>query len=178
VQLEIPLEATRRAMEIARRAGAKVILDPAPARDVEDYFYLNSHVVTPNETEASILSGVEVTDLRTAREAAAVIRRRGARTVAVTLGEKGTLLSSDSGVLHFPPSRVKAVDTTAAGDAFAGALAVFLGEGRPLEEAVRLAGAAGALCATRLGAQPSLPSRKEIDEFVSSSPPPKPVSVL
>lgn len=191
LQLEIPVKVTRRAMKIARDSGKTVILDPAPACAIEDYFYENADIITPNETEASILSGVEVTDLASACRAASVMHDRGARAVVVTLGDKGALLSAVQGsgftahgsgfaektVLHFPPRRIKAVDTTAAGDAFAGALAVFLGEGCSIADAVKLAGAAGALCATRRGAQPSLPARKDFDEFIAKNPVPEPVAL-
>lgn len=173
LQLEIPMKVNRRTINMAKAAGRKIILDPAPACAIEDYFFENVDIVTPNETEAAILCGVEVADPASAREAALVMHARGAKTVVVTLGEKGVLLSEPDRAAHFPPYVIRAADTTAAGDAFAGALAVFLGEGKPLEEAVSLAGAAGALCATRIGAQPSLPSREELEGFLKSTEAPE-----
>lgn len=116
---------------------------------------------------------MEVTGPAAAREAALAMRERGAKTVIITMGEKGVLLSEPERSLHFPPYKIKAADTTAAGDAFAGALAVFLAEGNALEKAVGMASAAGALCATRIGAQPSLPSRAELEKFLNSSETPK-----
>ncbi|MEW6200946.1 MAG: ribokinase [bacterium] len=177
LQLEIPMKVNRYAIKLAKQLDKKIILDPAPACAVEDYFYENVEIMTPNETEAAILSGVDVKDVESARKAARVMHERGARTVVVTLGDKGTLLSEGERATYFPPCRIKAVDSTAAGDAFAGALAVFLGECYPILDAVKLAGAAGALCATKLGAQPSLPSRREFDDFLHQVTPPEPVGV-
>jgi ribokinase len=119
-------------------------------------------VLTPNETEASLLTGMRVTDVPSAKRAARALRRRGVRTVIVTLGAKGALVASEAGVDWVRGFKVKAVDTTAAGDVFSGALAVRLAEGRPLREAVRFAHAAAAISVTRAGAQPSIPTRREI----------------
>ena len=177
LQLEIPMKVNRYAVKLAKQLKKRIILDPAPACALEDYFYENVDIMTPNETEAAILSGVDVVDVKSARKAALVMHERGASTVVVTLGDKGTLLSEGKKATYFPPCRIKAVDSTAAGDAFAGAFAVWLGEGYPIEKAVKLAGAAGALCATKLGAQPSLPSRKEFDDFLKQVSPPEPKTV-
>ncbi|MFH1538742.1 MAG: ribokinase [bacterium] len=169
IQLEIPMKVTRQTIKMARAAGKRIILDPAPACALEDYFFENVDIMTPNETEASILSGVDVSDPATAREAALAMHDRGAKTVVVTMGEKGVLLSERDRAVHFTPYKIKAADTTAAGDAFAGALAVFLGEGNPMDKAISLAAAAGALCATKIGAQPSLPSRVELEDFLKAN---------
>lgn len=165
VQLELPFKVNGYAVKKGRALGKRVILDPAPACALEDFFYQCSDIMTPNETEASILSGVQVVDIKSAEEAARAIAKKGCRTVIVTMGEKGTLLLHGGEAEHFKPVKIEAVDTTAAGDAFTGSLAVFLGQGHPIDEAVRLAGIAGALSATRLGAQPSLPTRKEFERF-------------
>lgn len=170
LQLELPFKLNSYAIKKAKKMGKRVILDPAPACALEDHFYTNADIMTPNETEATILSGVEVSDVETAEKAARVIAKRGCGTVIVTLGDDGALLFHNGGARHFPPARVRAVDTTAAGDAFTGSFAVFLGQGKPIEEAVRLAGLAGALSATRLGAQPSLPTREEFERFVREYP--------
>jgi ribokinase len=165
LQLEIPMKVNRRAVETARKLGKKVILDPAPACVLEDFFFENVDIVTPNETEATLLSGEEVTDVASAERAAREIARRGVRTVIVTLGEQGALVCQDGDCQLFSPYSIKTVDTTAAGDAFTGSLAVWLGEGFPLDEAVRRACMVGALTASRLGAQPSLPSRADFESF-------------
>lgn len=168
IQLEIPMKVNRQVVKIARSAGKTIILDPAPACAIEDYFYENVDIMTPNETEAGLLSGVPVTDIPSAKRAAAVMRERGLRIAVITMGGNGVLLDNGGRVKHFPPFEVRAADTTAAGDSFAGTLAVRLAEGVPLEDALVTAAAAGALCATKIGAQPSLPNRAELEAFISA----------
>ena len=166
VQLELPFKVNGYAIRKGKALGKRVILDPAPACPLEDYFYTNTDIMTPNETEASILSGIPVKNLTSAEKAARAIAAKGCPTVIITLGGKGALLWHEGDSLHFPPVEVRPVDTTAAGDAFTGSLAVFLGQGQPIEEAVRLANIAGAMAATRFGAQPSLPSLKDFNAFI------------
>lgn len=169
LQLEIPMKANERAVKIAKKHNRPVIMDPAPACALEDFYYKNVSIMTPNETEARLLSGIDVVDAASAEAAAREIAARGLDTVIITMGGNGTLVLKDNEARHFPPVKVQVKDTTAAGDAFTGSLAVFLAEGKPLNEAVRLAGAVGALSATRLGAQPSLPDRKSFEEFLSKN---------
>jgi ribokinase len=169
LQLEIPMRVNERAVKIARKHGIPVIMDPAPACALEDFYYKNVTIMKPNETEAQILSGIDVTDAESAEAAAREIAGRGVQTVIVTLGGGGALLLNDNKAEHFPAVKVEVVDTTAAGDAFTGGFAVFLAEGKPMAEAIRLANYVAALSATRLGAQPSLPSRSAFEEFYKNN---------
>jgi ribokinase len=166
MQLETPLETVQAAAELAARAGVRVILNPAPAQPLPDRLLQLVSILTPNETEAELLTGIAVTDEATAAKAAEKLRARGVETVILTLGARGAFVATASLkelVLGF---EVKAVDTTAAGDVFNGALAVALGEGRALLEAVRFANAAAAISVTRVGAQPSAPQRNEIEALL------------
>jgi ribokinase len=170
MQLEVPLAAVERAAAIAAAAGVPVILDPAPAPDAGLPAALLAHVtcLKPNEREAERLTGVRVIDVASATRAAADLRARGPRTVIVTLGAAGAVLVDDAGARHMPAHRIVAVDTTAAGDAFTGALATAVGRGGSWDDAVRLALAAGASAATRMGAQPSLPTEAECAAFLAA----------
>jgi len=167
VQLELPLKVNLHAVVKSKKLGRRVILDPAPACALEDDFYKNSDIMTPNETEAAILSGIEVIDAESAEKAARIISSKGCPTVIITLGANGSLVLDQDKAAHYPAPKINAVDSTAAGDAFTGSLAVFLSEGRPLDEAVQLAGFCGALTASKLGAQPSLPSRSDVAAFAA-----------
>jgi ribokinase len=168
MQLEVPLAAVERAATIARAAGVPVILDPAPAPDggLPAALLRNVTCLKPNESEAERLTGISVSDLASAERAARALQGLGPRTVIITLGSQGALVVDEAAVHHVPAYRVTAVDTTAAGDAFTGAFATAVGAGTALEEAVRRAAAAGALAATRMGAQPSLPTRDEWEAFL------------
>ncbi len=166
LQLETPLATVQTAAEIASRAGVPVILNPAPAQPLPDRLLRLVTVLTPNETEAEALTGIRVTDDASAARAAARLRKRGVATVILTLGARGAFVAADGIAQRVAGFKVRAVDTTAAGDIFNGALGVALGEGRPLLEAVRFANAAAALSVTRLGAQPSAPTRREIDRML------------
>jgi ribokinase len=166
LQLEIPFETVEAA---ARRAGSgriPVILNPAPARPLDDDLLRRVTVLTPNEHEAGLLTGIPVEDERGAREAARILRGRGAGTVVITLGDRGAYASAAGFEGLVPAFRVDPVDTTAAGDVFNGALAVALAEGTALPEALRFASAAAAISVTRPGAQPSAPTRAEIDALL------------
>jgi len=165
LQLEIPLEVVQCVAALAARAGVPVILDPAPAPDLPLPGSLLGHVtyLTPNESEASQLTGVAVEDESSARQAAQVLLEQGARNVVVTLGPKGALVAAGDETLFVPARAVEARDSTAAGDAFNGGLAVALAEGQSIGDAVRQASLVAAVSVTRMGAQPSLPTREEID---------------
>ena len=170
MQLETPLETVEAAAAIAAKAGVRVILNPAPARPLPDSLLKLVSILTPNETEAELLTGIEVTDESAAAKAADKLRSRGAQTVILTLGPRGAFIADKTGKQLVPGFKVKAVDTTAAGDIFNGALAVALAEGKPLPCAVRFANAAAAISVTKLGAQPSAPTRQEIEKFLKTKP--------
>jgi ribokinase len=163
LQLEVPDDAVLRAAEIGRSSGALVCLDPAPVRPVPEALYGLVDVIDPNEVEAQALTGIEIRTAEDAGRAAAALRRRGPRLAVVKMGERGAYYLTDETAGHVPALPVDAVDTTAAGDVFAAALGVALGEGRPAAEAVRFATRAAGLKVTRMGAQPGMPSRAEVD---------------
>lgn len=167
LQLETPLASAIEAARLAKQAGALVVLNPAPAQVLPEALLKNVDWLTPNEHEAMLLSGIKVFDLESARCAARFLRAQGPRAVILTLGAAGAFVSSPDFEDLVPGFQMKAVDTTAAGDVFNGALAVRLAEGASLREAVRFAHAAAALSVTRLGAQPSIPFRSEIDSLLA-----------
>ncbi len=167
LQLEVPLETVSAAAQMAAERNVPVILNPAPARDLPDELLKTVSVLTPNETEAELLTGVEVTDETSARQAADRLLARGVKTVIVTMGARGALVRSAEICELVPTLQVEPVDTTAAGDVFNGALAVGLAEKKPLLEAVRFANAAAALSVTKLGAQPSAPTRQAVEQLLN-----------
>jgi ribokinase len=166
VQLETPLATVMAAAAAAAKARVPVILNPAPARPLPNSLLKLVSILTPNETEAELLTGIKVTDDTAAAKACAKLRSRGVRTVILTLGERGVFLAGVDGQGLVPGFKVKTVDSTAAGDIFNGALSVALAEGKALLDAVRFANAAAALSVTRLGAQPSAPTRAEVEKFL------------
>lgn len=159
-QLEVPLPP----VEAASRAK-RFILNPAPARPLPDSLLAGCFALTPNESELRALTGIEATDEDACRAAAHRLLDRGVQNVVATLGDRGCYWASAEGERHFPAPPVAAVDTTAAGDAFNGALALFVAEGRDLANALALANCVGALSVTRRGAQASMPDRNELRRF-------------
>jgi ribokinase len=158
LQLEVPLATVRRAAEIARQGGARVILNPAPAQPLSDEMLALVDILIPNESETALLTGLPVDELADAGAAASSLHASGIGAVILTLGERGALLSQDGETRLFPAFAVeRVVDTTAAGDAFVGGLATAVATGKSLPEAVTWGNAAGALAVTQVGAQPSLP---------------------
>jgi ribokinase len=165
VSLEVPLPTARRALEGARRHGAVTILNPAPLPEGGLDFLDLADYVTPNETEAERLTGLTLAGLDDAARVAAAVRARGAAYAVLTLGAAGAFADGPAGGVHAPAFAVTAIDTTGAGDAFNGALAVALAERRPLPDALRFANATAALACTRRGAQPSMPRRAEVERL-------------
>lgn len=163
MQLEIPMETVEYAARMMKEQGKRVILNPAPAQALSDNLLRDLYMIIPNETEAEILSGIQVTDWESARKAADIIRAKGVEIVVITLGSKGALIRDKNEYCEVPVSKVEAVDTTAAGDTFCGALCVALAEDKSVLEAVRFANKSASISVTRMGAQASLPYRKEVD---------------
>lgn len=170
-QLETPSALTAHITARGRAHGMTVILDPAPAAELDAAIWGNIDIVTPNETEASLISGIEVTDAASAERAGRWFRTQGVGAAVITLAGQGSCLVTAEGCSVIPPYPVEAVDTTAAGDAYAGYLGAALANGLTLADAVRLATAAGALTVTKQGASPSLPHRAEVDAFLAEREP-------
>lgn len=162
LQLEVPVAATVTAAQVAAQSGLQVILDPAPAATLPEEVWQHVDVVTPNESEATALTGVRVVDPTTARAAAAWFLDRGVRQVLITLGGRGAVRVAADACVSYEPPAVEVVDTTAAGDAFSGVLGAAMAVGMDIDQACRLGTAAGALAVTRIGASPAIPSRDEI----------------
>ena len=162
-QLEVPAETTLEALRLARQAGVRTLLNPAPAVPIGDELLAHSDILCPNETEAELLTGRPVPTLAEAETAARLLQDRGARTVVLTLGERGALvLDGPRPAVHVPATPVRAIDSTGAGDAFIGSLATFLAEGQPLLRSVRWANAVAAISVTRIGTQVSFPHRVDV----------------
>lgn len=166
MQLETPLITIELMAKIAHLAGKRVILNPAPAHPLPDSLLAHVTMITPNETETEVLTGIAVNTEDDARKAAAVFHEKGVEQVVITLGSKGAFISDSSGMRILEGFVVRPVDTTAAGDVFNGALVTALLEGNEMNDAVRFAHGAAAIAVTRLGAQPSIPTRKEVDQFL------------
>ncbi len=170
MQLETPLNAIIKAAKLAKQQGTRVVLNPAPAQPLPDELLAYVDIITPNETEAELLTGVTVTDEKSAVESARVFHAKGIPTVLITLGSKGVYVSEQGNGRIIAGFRVEAKDTTAAGDTFNGGLITALLEHKPMAEAIRFAHAAAAISVTRKGAQPSIPSRAETLAFLVQQP--------
>lgn len=168
MQLESPIETVTYAARMAAEAGVKVVLNPAPAPDkpLPEELMRSLYLITPNRSEASRLSGIEVKDMESAREAAKAILDRGPQGVIITLGGDGSLVYDGQEFTFIEATKVEAVDTTAAGDTFNGVLATMVAEGRNLIDAAREASLAAAISVTRMGAQPAAPTRAEVAAMV------------
>ncbi|MDP8099723.1 ribokinase [Pasteurella atlantica] len=168
MQLETPLETIINATQIAYQNGVKVVLNPAPARTLPDELLQHLFMITPNETEAELLTGIKVTDEQSAQQAAQVFHKKGIEYVLITLGSKGVYCSHQNQGEIIKGFKVNAIDTTAAGDTFNGALLTALLEQESMTEAITFAHAAAALSVTKKGAQSSIPSREDVMKFLQS----------
>lgn len=166
LQLEIPLDTVVYAARIGKSMGLTVMLDPAPPCSLPGELVRSCDIITPNEHEASFLTGREVTDIRSARLAASDLLAMGARCAIVKIGKDGVLVARDNQFHYIPGHKVDVVDTTAAGDTFSGAMATGICQGMTIPEAARFANAAAAISVTRKGAQTSMPTRDEIERFL------------
>jgi ribokinase len=164
-QLEIPWEVNRHAISLAKSQGLTVVLDPAPASNPEPTAWELINIVTPNESEAHSLTGIEVTDEQSAKKAGQWFLDQGVENAIITMGGSGVVLVNKQETRMFAAPKVQAVDTTAAGDAFAGYLGALLAEGTSLEEAIKVAVKAASISVTKLGASSSLPTRAQVDGF-------------
>ena len=164
IQLEIPLETVEYAIQTAAELGVRVILNPAPAAQIDEKYLKYVYLLTPNESECALLTGRPVLNGTDAAAAAETLLNKGVKNVIVTCGSRGALVKNADTCAVVPACRVSAVDTTAAGDVFNGALTVALAEGLPLLDAARFATHAAALSVTRIGAQSSIPTRREVDD--------------
>ena len=163
MQLETPLETVEHAALLAKQLGKKVILNPAPAHPLPESLLRNLYMLIANETEAEYISGIQITDMNSVARAADIICGKGVENVVITLGSKGAFVKERGAYHQVQGLKVKAVDATAAGDTFCGALCVALAEGRSITEAVEFANRAAAITVTRMGAQSSLPYRREVE---------------
>ncbi|CAH0997585.1 Ribokinase [Emticicia aquatica] len=163
LQLEIPIPTVEFSIKKCFEKGAKVILNPAPAQVLDESVFKYLDIITPNETEAELLTGIKVTDLSTAEQAALKFHEKGVKNVIITLGSRGAYLHNENVNRLIPSPIVDAMDTTAAGDVFNGALAVALSEGQDLEQSISFACRAAAISVTRMGAQASAPLRSEVN---------------
>lgn len=168
LQMEIPLDVNLLVVEEAARCKKRVIYNPAPAAPLPPHALRRIWLLTPNESEAETLTGVAIESVDDARKAAARLIELGVRHVVVTLGAQGSFYLGEDGEHYAPAWPVQVVDTTAAGDAFHGGLAIALTEGWPWERSLPFANAAGALAASRKGAQSSMPSRSELEVFLKA----------
>lgn len=165
LQLEIPMATVESAIAVAAERGARVILNPAPAANVSTEALSKLYLITPNQTEAELLTGIEVTDEASAIKASEALCALGVKKVVITLGSDGAMLYEGGNSTIIPAHKVNAVDTTAAGDVYNGAMCAALAEGLSLVEALQFATKASAISVSRAGAQPSIPSREEVDNF-------------
>lgn len=165
-QLEVPLDSIVKTAQLAKSSGAPFILNPAPGGALPETLFQDVDVLVPNETEAALLTGKPIETFEQKQAAADTLKKMGVGAVVLTIGHNGALLWDGERMQHVAAHRVQVVDTTAAGDAFVGALSVYLAENNPLSAAVRMANGAGALAVTRWGAQPAMPTRRELDRFL------------
>lgn len=163
MQLETPMSTIEYAAELGNKNGVKVILNPAPAQSLSKVLLSNLYMLIANETEAEMISGIKVKTFSDAEKAADEIYAKGVEKIIITMGSQGALLKDGDHFFEIPAYKVQAMDTTAAGDTFCGAIAVAIAEGKTLEEGVKFATKCSAITVTKMGAQSSIPTRKEVD---------------
>jgi ribokinase len=162
MQLEIPLQTVIHMAQTAKTSGVKVILNPAPAMKLPDELLKDLFLITPNESEVKFLTGIDVRDEISAEEAAKLLYNKGVLNIIISMGDKGAFWHNGKSAKHFEAFKTKALDTTAAGDTFNGALAVALSEGKTFEESIIFANKAAAISVSRPGAQASIPYKNEL----------------
>lgn len=167
LQLEINMDAIYKIIEVAHKAGVKTVLNTAPVQKVDQTVFSKIDIVTPNEVEAGIITGVEVTDEQSARKAAQVFIDWGVKSVVITMGKAGAFVMNEKEQAFIPSIKVDAVDTTGAGDAFNGGFVTALVEGKNIFEAAKFANVTGALSVTKLGTAPAMPHRADIDDMMN-----------
>lgn len=167
LQLEVPWELNQTAIELAKARNMRIILDPAPAQSLSENAWKDFDIVTPNESEAAAITGIDPTEIAGAIAAGRWFVDRGVRSAIITMGAAGVVLVEDAGVQHIAAPKVQALDTTAAGDAFAGYLGAMLSQGKPLLEAIKFSVSAASLSVTKVGASSSLPTRQAVEAFIS-----------
>ena len=169
LQLEVPLNVVEYAVQTAVSHNVPILLNPAPARQLPKSLLSTITYLTPNESEAALLTKLSIAGMASVKTAVSQLKQTGIDNIIVTLGSRGAFLSTKDEELHIPAFEVTVIDTTAAGDAFNAGFGVAVAEKRPLAQAVRFAAAAGALATTKLGAQPSLPTRAEVIQIMADS---------
>ena len=167
LQLEIPWELTEHAIKLAKTKEMTIVLDPAPAAKLPTGAWEQIDICTPNESEAKALTGIAVTDNQTATQAGQWFLERGVKNAVITMGAAGVMLVSNRGSQHFAAPKVKVLDTTAAGDAFAGYLGALIAQGQELDTAISMAVRAASISVTKVGASPSLPTMAQVEDFAS-----------
>ena len=165
LQLEIPIESVTRAVEVCKKKGCRIMLDPAPAQELPESVYKGTYLLTPNKNEAELLSGISISDRDSLTSAAEKLLRSGVANVAITLGSQGVFLASGESRQFFEARSVSAVDTTAAGDCFSGAVAARLSQGYSLVEGLKFGILASSICVTRHGAQEAMPNINEVSSL-------------
>lgn len=168
LQMEIPMETIERAVSLAKKYGIRILLNPAPARKLSDELLAKVDILTPNESECELITGVHIGSIEDARQAVSYLNGKGIGQVIITLGGSGVVYNNGKDIRHKGVPRVKVVDTTAAGDSFTGAVAVALSHGRDIESAVDFGNIVGTLTVMKSGAQASLPSLEDVEEFIKT----------
>lgn len=166
IQLEIPIETVEKSISLAHKHGVTVLLNPAPARNLSNELLSKVNIITPNESECESITGIPVKTIKDAKLAVKSLMNKGVEQVVITMGNRGVVYNCGEEIVHKSANKVEAVDTTAAGDSFSGAIAVALSNGKNIDEAIDFANIVGALTVTKKGAQQSLPSKVEVEEFI------------